>query len=121
MTPFESIVANLVLEIDKLVDEKVDAKLEHKLPELIRTIGIGDADRFQHEDLIDAGEVAKRLGFDVSTENALLLSKQRVYTLARRKLIPSIRLSPRRIRFSPAAIERLINDGGFATAFTEAA
>lgn len=122
MTPIENILASLVTEIDKLVDQKVEEKLEQRIPEMFRAVGIRKADTVEpDEQLIDALEVARRLGFNVSTETAILLSKQRVYTLARQRLIPSIRLSPRRIRFSPAAIERVIKEGGLAAAFTQAA
>jgi predicted DNA-binding transcriptional regulator AlpA len=117
MTAIESIVTNLMIEIDRLVDQKV----EEKLPEMIRALGIHEAEPSGSEQLIDALEVATRLGFDVSTENAIVLAKQRVYTLARQKLIPSVRLSPRRLRFDAAEIERVIQAGGLATAFTQAA
>jgi predicted DNA-binding transcriptional regulator AlpA len=117
MTVIETIVTNLIAEIDRMVDQKV----EEKLPEMIRALGVHEAELSGSEQLIDALEVATRLGFDVSTENAIVLAKQRVYTLARQKLIPSVRLSPRRLRFDPAEIEKVIQAGGLATALTQAA
>jgi excisionase family DNA binding protein len=52
--------------------------------------------RLQH-----AGEVAERLN----------VTRDRVYELARRRLIPSVRLG-RQLRFDGAAIEQWINSGG---------
>ena len=121
MNALEDIIANLIGELERLIDQKVESKLEKRIPDMVRAVGIRDADTLEHEELMDASEVAKRLGFDMSNENAILLSKQRVYTLARQRLIPSVRLSPRRVRFSRAAVEQVIKDGGLAAASTKAA
>ena len=64
----------------------------------------------QASELVDAVEVARLLGEDVSTEGARRRAAQKVYDLARRGLIPSVRLSPRRLRFDPAAVMRRLGD-----------
>lgn len=46
----ETIVTSLLAEIDRLVDQKV----ERKLPEIIRALGIYHTDPEEEEDLIDA-------------------------------------------------------------------
>lgn len=109
MTPIETIVANLMTEIDRIVDQKV----ETKLPEMIRALGIHEANP-EEEDLIDAVEVAKMLGRDVSTKHSILCARKHVYNLAQQKLIPAVRLSPRRLMFSRVAIRKVIDAGGLA-------
>ena len=116
MTPIENIVTNLLTEIDRIVDQKV----EEKLPEMIRALGIHEASP-EPNDLIDAVEVAKMLGRDVSTPENISRAKQHVYNLARRKLIPSIRLSPRCLRFNRAEVKKVIDQGGLGVPFTQAA
>jgi hypothetical protein len=54
MTIIEAIVTNLLTEIDRIVDQKV----ETKLPEMIRALGIRETNP-EEEDLIDAVEVRK--------------------------------------------------------------
>lgn len=54
------------------------------------------------------------LGRDTSTEHSILCARKHVYNLAAQQLIPSVRLSPRRIKFSRAAIRKVINSGGLA-------
>jgi hypothetical protein len=45
MTPIEAIVTNLMTEIDRIVDQKV----ETKLPEMIRALGIREANHEEEE------------------------------------------------------------------------
>ena len=116
MTPIENIVTNLLSEIDRIVDQKV----EQKLPEMICALGIQEASP-EPNDLIDAVQVAKMLGRDVSTPENTSRAKQHVYNLARRKLIPSIRLSPRCLRFNRAEVKKVIDQGGLSVPFTQAA
>jgi predicted DNA-binding transcriptional regulator AlpA len=116
MTPIENIVTNLLTEIDRLVDQKV----EEKLPEMIRALGIREATP-DSEELIDAVEVAKMLGRNTSTEENISRAKQHVYNLARRKFIPSVRLSPRCLRFNRAEVKKVIDRGGLGDALNQAA
>ena len=109
MTTIEAIVTNLLTEIDRIVDQKV----ETKLPEMIRALGIRETNP-EEEDLIDAVEVAKMLGRDVSTKHSILCARKHVYNLAQQKLIPSVRLSPRRVMFNRVAIRKVIDAGGLA-------
>jgi hypothetical protein len=109
MTIIEAIVTNLLTEIDRIVDQKV----ETKLPEMIRALGIRETNP-EEEDLIDAVEVAKMLGRDVSTKHSILCARKHVYNLAQQKLIPSVRLSPRRVMFNRVAIRKVIDAGGLA-------
>ena len=109
MTTIEAIVTNLLAEIDRIVDQKV----ETKLPEMIRALGIRETNP-EEEDLIDAVEVAKMLGRDVSTKHSILCARKHVYNLAQQKLIPSVRLSPRRVMFNRVAIRKVIDAGGLA-------
>lgn len=57
-------------------------------------------------ELVDVTEVARLLGEDLSTEKARRRAAQKVYDLARRNLIPSVRVSPRRVRFDLSAVKR---------------
>jgi predicted DNA-binding transcriptional regulator AlpA len=109
MTTIEAIVTNLLTEIDRIVDQKV----ETKLPEMIRALGLRETNP-EEEDLIDAVEVAKMLGRDVSTKHSILCARKHVYNLAQQKLIPSVRLSPRRVMFNRVAIRKVIDAGGLA-------
>lgn len=59
-------------------------------------------------ELVDVTEVAKLLGEDVSTDMARRRAAQKVYDLARRELIPSVRVSPRRVRFDLPAVRRAL-------------
>lgn len=59
-------------------------------------------------ELVDVTEVARLLGEDVSTDKARRRAAQKVYDLARRNLIPSVRLSPRRVRFDLPAVWRAL-------------
>lgn len=109
MTTIEAIVTNLLTEIDRIVDQKV----ETKLPEMIRALGLRETNP-EEEDLIDAVEVAKMLGRDVSTKHSILCARKHVYNLAQQKLIPAVRLSPRRLMFNRVAIRKVIDAGGLA-------
>jgi hypothetical protein len=73
------------------------------------------------EQLADAAEVAKLLGEDLSTDKARRRALQKVYDLARRNLIPSVRVSPRRVRFDLAAVRRALTEGGHGADHNSAA
>lgn len=64
------------------------------------------------ESLVGALEIAEICGFDTSTDKARRAARQRVYDLARQGHIPSVRVSPRRVRFDPAAVRRRLAAGG---------
>lgn len=65
-------------------------------------------------ELVDAAEVAKLMGEDLSTKKKRRAAVQKVYDLARRGLIPSVRVSPRRVRFDLAAVKHCFAEGGAA-------
>lgn len=105
--------------IQKIVDERVERAIEAKLPEIIRALGIKPAEESSGE-LVEAEEVAMLLGHDVSTPKGLSRGRKHVYNLARQNLIPSVRLSPRCIRFDLAKVKQVLNKGGNAEAYRAA-
>jgi hypothetical protein len=108
MSAIESIVTNLLAEIDRIVDQKV----EEKLPEMIRAVGLSKTDEV--ESLVGALEVARLLGRDLSTPESVRSAKQFVYSLASRRLIPSVRISHRCLKFDLAKVREIIERGGAA-------
>ncbi|MFL6282738.1 MAG: helix-turn-helix transcriptional regulator [Pyrinomonadaceae bacterium] len=88
----------------QLVRETVAEELEPLRDVLLRPAG-DDSPPPVYE-LVDVTEVARLLGEDVSSERARRRAAQKVYDLARRNLIPSVRVSPRRVRFDLAAVRR---------------
>jgi excisionase family DNA binding protein len=54
------------------------------------------------EKLLTANDVSEVLQIDL----------QRVYSLTRKKLLPTVRLGDRQYRYDPSAIERFIENGG---------
>jgi hypothetical protein len=88
----------------QLVRETVAEELEPLRDVLLRPAG--DDSPPSVSELVDVTEVAKLLGEDVSNERARRRAAQKVYDLARRGLIPSVRVSPRRVRFDLAAVRR---------------
>ena len=99
----------------QLVRETVAEELEPFRDLLLRPVG---DDTPAVAELVDAVEVARLMGEDLSTEQARKAARQRVYDLARRNLIPSVRLSSRRVRFDPAAVKRAFAAGGLARPYT---
>jgi hypothetical protein len=69
-------------------------------------------------ELVDAVEIAKLLKEDTSTEQRKRAALQKVYDLARRNLIPSVRVSPRRIKFDLPAVKAALAQGGLARPYT---
>jgi hypothetical protein len=88
----------------QLVRETVAEELEPLRDVLLRPAG--DDSPPPVSELVDVTEVARLLGEDVSNEKARRRAAQKVYDLARRNLIPSVRVSPRRVRFDLAAVRR---------------
>jgi hypothetical protein len=91
-------------QIAKLVDERVEAKLDERIPEIIRALAVREVEP-EHRSYVDALEIAKLLGRDVSTPKSIHKAKRHVYDLARRKLIPSIRISDRNVKFDLAEVK----------------
>jgi len=98
--------------IQKIVDERVKRAIEEEVPDIIRRLTIKSADDV--EDLVDATEAARMLGYDLSNEIEIKKSRKKVYDLVTRRLLPAVRLSPHRIRFNPAEVRQLIQNGGNA-------
>jgi hypothetical protein len=90
----------------QLVRETVAEELEPLRDVLLRPAG--EPSPPPVTELVDVTEVARLLGEDVSTDRARRLAAQKVYDLARRNLIPSVRVSPRRVRFDLPAVRRAL-------------
>ena len=88
----------------QLIRETVAEELEPLRDVLLRPAG--DDSPPSVSELVDVTEVARLLGEDVSTDKARRRAAQKVYDLARRNLIPSVRVSPRRVRFDLGAVKR---------------
>lgn len=101
----------------QLVRETVAEELEPIRGLLLKPVGEEATDVAE---LVDAVEIARLLGEDISTERKRRAAAQKVYDLARRELIPSVRVSPRRIRFNPQAVKKCFAEGGRATPFSTA-
>lgn len=93
---------------------------EQMLPDMIRALGLREAEP-QTEELSDALEVAKLLGRDVSSAEKIRAAKKHVYNLARKNLIPSVRVSPRCVKFDLAKVKQVIAEGGKAEPYSRAA
>lgn len=104
----ENIVADLLSEIDRIVDQKV----EEKLPEMIRALGLKEApEESDPATFVDAIEIAgKILGYDVSTPKAIEAARKRVYNLANQGRIPCVRPTPRRMVFDPIAVRKALKE-----------
>lgn len=107
MSAIEKILNELALEIDRMVDRKV----EEKLPEMIRALGIREAPEDPIADhFVDAIEIAKILGYDVSTPKATDAARKRVYNLAHQGHIPGYRPTPKRWLFDPIAVRKALKE-----------
>lgn len=101
-------MSELEIAIQKMVDERVDAALEEKLPAIIRALGIKEAEPEQ-SGYVDALEVARLLGRDLSSPENIRKAKKHVYDLASRKLIPCLRISERNIKFDLAEVKAALD------------
>ena len=90
----------------QLVRETVAEELEPLRDVLLKPAGETSPPRVT--ELLGVTEVARLLGEDVSTDRARRRAAQKVYDLARRNLIPSVRASPRRVRFDLSAVRRAL-------------
>lgn len=100
-------MSDLEKEINRIVDERVEKALEEKLPAIIRALGIREAEP-EHDGLVDAVEVARFLGRDLSSPENILKAKKHVYHLARIGSIPSVRISERNLRFDMAKVKEAL-------------
>lgn len=96
--------------IRKLAAEEAERIVGEMLPEYIRAVGIKSVDE-ENPELVDAEEVARIIG----------KTPKQVYTLARRNLIPSVRLSPRCVRFDPVKVKEVMDKGGLAEPYSRSA
>lgn len=112
----EKLVSELLSEIDSIVDRKV----EEKLPDMVRALGLHEAQP-ESDQLVGALEVARVLGRDVSTPDNIRRAKRHVYNLARKNLIPSVRVSPRCVKFDLAKVRDELARGGNAQPYTRPA
>lgn len=112
----EKLVSELLSEIDSIVDKKV----EEKLPEMIRALGLHEAQP-ESDQLVGVIEVARLLGRDVSSPDNIQRAKKHVYNLARKNLIPSVRVSPRCVKFDLAKVRAELAKGGNAEPYTRPA
>lgn len=106
--------------IRKLAAEEAERIVSEMLPEYIRAVGIKDVAE-ENPELVDAEEVARILGYDVSTPDNIRKSTKKVYTLASQNLIPSVRLSSRRVRFDPVKVKEVMDKGGLAEPYSRSA
>jgi hypothetical protein len=94
--------------IQKMVADQVEKALEEKLPAIIRALGVSEVES-HHDDYGDALAVARLLGRDTSTPEKVLKARKHVYNLARKNLIPSIRISERNLKFDLAKVRQTLN------------
>jgi|ERR1700730_1654064 len=96
----------------------VQAAVERRVEEMFPISTVAEPVEASNEPssggLVDALEIAKLLGRDVSSREKVRAARLYVYNLARQNLIPCVRISPRRIMFNPADIRRVIANGGNA-------
>ena len=102
--------------IRKIAREEAAKIVESQVADAMRRMNIRPV---QQEKLVDAAEIAKLLGEDVSTKDKLRKATVKVYDLASRNLIPSVRLSPKRIRFYPSKVREVLERGGNVEPYTE--
>lgn len=99
-------------KIQQMIDESVNRALEARIPEYLRAVGIAEVQ--DEGELVDAVEIARLLGLDVSSPEKTRAATNRVYTLARQNRLPSVRISPRCIRFNLAKVKEVLEKGGNA-------
>jgi hypothetical protein len=113
-------MSELESAIQRMVDECIDRALEAKLPEFIRALGLKEADDEDLE-LGDAEDVARILGYDLSSPENIRTSTKKVYALASQNRIPSVRISPKRLRFNLAKVKKVLDKGGNAEPYSRSA
>lgn len=103
--------------IRKFIVEEVHRALEAKLLDYMRTLGLEEVVD-EPPNLVGAEEVARILGYDTSTPEKTRQSVNKVYSLASRNLLPSVRISPRRVRFNPVKVREVLEKGGNADPYS---
>lgn len=98
---------NLEEALQETIRKEVNRQIEEKLPEIIRALGIKEAEP-EDDGLVDAVEVARYLKYDLSSPGNILKAKKRVYYLARINSIPSVRVSERNLRFDLAKVKEAL-------------
>lgn len=93
-----------------MVNERVEAALEEKLPEIIRALGIHEAEEETGEEYGDVLAVARLLGRDLSSPEKVRAAKKHVYNLARKGAIPSVRVTERCVRFDLDKVRKSLAD-----------
>lgn len=101
------VMSDIEQALIKLIDARIEKALEEKLPAIIRALGIREAEP-ESDGLVDAEEVARYLGRDLSSEEKVLKAKKHVYHLARIGSIPSVRISERNLRFDLAKVKEAL-------------
>lgn len=106
-------------EIDKFFDDLkdrfkqiIDDTVERKLEPFRELFLNGMTPGPQVGPLVDALAVAELMGYDLSTPKKMDAARQKVYYLASRGDIPSVRISKRRIRFDLEKVKQKLATGG---------
>jgi hypothetical protein len=94
--------------IDRKVKERVDEALAPIRPLILRIL---NGQETPVEELVDAFEVARMLGYDLSTAERRERAREKVYYLTRVGL-PYVRTGKKAKRFNPAAVRKWIAEGG---------
>lgn len=104
--------------IRKIAREEATKIVESQVADMVRRMNIRPVEQ---EKLVDAVAIAELMGEDVSTKEARRKAAVKVYDLASRDLIPSVRLSPKRVRFYVSKVSKVLEKGGNAEPYTERA
>lgn len=94
-------------ELQRLIDESVERAIAERMPAIIRAARIREVES-QSDGYVDALEIAKLLGRDLSSRENVLKAKKHVYNLARKNLIPSVRISERNVKFDLAKVKEAL-------------
>jgi hypothetical protein len=112
-------------EIDKFFDDLkdrfkriIDDTVERKLEPFRELFLNGMTPGPQVGSLVDALVVAELMGYDLSTPKKKDAAKQKVYYLASRGDLPSVRISKRRIRFDLEKVKEKLALGGVSPLLT---
>lgn len=98
--------------LDDYIREIAEPLIEQKVVEIMRAIGIRGVERPPLEPLMDAVEVGRLLGRDVSTKETRRKAQQYVYHLRRIGALPYVELTKGDYKFDPRAIRDFIERGG---------
>lgn len=106
-------------EIDKFFDDLkdrfkriIDDTVERKLEPFRELILNGITPQPQVGPLVDALAVAELMGYDLSTPKSKDAAKQKIYHQVRTGVLPSVRISKRRIKFDLEKVKQKLASGG---------